>query len=374
MYCDIRSRPAKKHDELYADVVSARFGAMGATAATAAAVTTLGLGAWMIHKGLATSKEGDGSLSPTAPVAPTAMSTSTNPNEPSAPPPGLRPGLWPGSPEGQPGPPEGQPSSILILGDSFAEFSGDSLKEYCPGSMVVNRGVGGSLAADWGASGGGKSTGNCKKDLHGRGPCKASAAFADVPPGVSVSHVLLAVGGNDWVDKGKCNVPRSDIAAVVKSAIDNTLAAAPSIDTKVVMFGYVIPTAIPEECATMSVAELYSNAADQLNGGIADACNNHSSGRCTYVDSMTIAGGTATALSPKCAYHSDVIHLNNRGYCKVFSRQATQAAFACPFSSKVQDCDALDPIVSGAPPLMSFMTGACGSENDGTSDASELDP
>lgn len=361
MYCDIR--PTTKHDQLYADVVSARLGALGPMDA-AAALTTLGLGAWMIHKGLATSKEGDGILSRNPTIADTATFTSTNHNKPPAPPPGLRPGL-------RPGPSEGRPPSILIIGDSFAEFSGDSLKEYCPGSMIVNRGVGGSLAADWGASGGGVSTGICDKALHGQGPCKASAAFADVPAGVS--HVLLAVGGNDWMDKGKCNVPRSDIAAIVKSAIDNTLTAAPSSDTRVVMFGYAIPTAIPEECATMSVAELNRNAAEQLNGGIADACNNHSSGRCTYVDSMTIAGGTARTLSPKCAYHSDLIHLNNRGYCKLFSRQAAQAAFACPLSSKVQDCDALDPVVSGAPPLMSFMTGACGSENHGTSKESELE-
>eukprot|EP00930_Biecheleria_cincta_P035923 TRINITY_DN24672_c0_g1_i1.p1 TRINITY_DN24672_c0_g1~~TRINITY_DN24672_c0_g1_i1.p1 ORF type:complete len:168 (-),score=14.65 TRINITY_DN24672_c0_g1_i1:103-606(-) len=56
----------------------------------------------------------------------------------------------------------------------------------------------------------------------------------------------------------------------------------------------------------------------------------------TFVDSTAACNGSLTSWSPK-AYFVDPIHLNNRGYCKLWSQTAIQTALGC--DAQVINCD-----------------------------------
>jgi lysophospholipase L1-like esterase len=261
--------------------------------------------------------------------------------------------------------------NIVIMGDTVGEYMGTAVASFCSSANVVNRAVAGSTAAEWGLPGGGsnESSSVCGfPGLLGRTeyrPCRADSAFSTGLTSLgSVSHVVLSVGANDYLSPphpaAGCSYTRAAIASVVQEAIDNVIAAYPNPQGKILMFGYCQPTGIVSECSAQTAAQYRSGLANNLNGGIADACTGHTSGRCKYIESITACGGSATAFAPQCSYHSDVYHPNYRGYCKIVNRKAVQAALGCGAGGASADCNAVSPIVPGAPPLRSDQQGTCG--------------
>ena len=82
------------------------------------------------------------------------------------------------------------PPTVLVLGDSWAEFSTQQLEVHCAGATVVNRGVQSSTALEWASSSVACPSGGARS-------CSASAAFAAAAP-LEFTHAWLSVGGNDF--------------------------------------------------------------------------------------------------------------------------------------------------------------------------------
>lgn len=66
----------------------------------------------------------------------------------------------------------------------------------------------------------------------------------------------------------------------------------------------------------------------------------------TFVDSTNVLGGSPSSWTPTMRYHSDKIHLNNQGYCKLFSQPAVQTFFGCQEHSPF-DCDSYSCDITG---------------------------
>jgi hypothetical protein len=223
------------------------------------------------------------------------------------------------------------PSTIMILGDSWAEYSAQDLATFCKGSTVTNSGVGSSTAQEWGAASACPAPDNTRL-------CSAPAAFS-ANAGTSYTHVWLSVGGNDKMGSAGCALTVAQVTSRVTAAINAVKAAAPG--AAIVMTGYCAPTTAPEGCP--NAATMYS----ELNGGIQAACTANGA---TYVDAWTFCGATTSTYSGSSSpWHADSIHINTKGYCQVYSQPAVQAAFGC--QPATYDC-AIPAEVPAPPPAL----------------------
>jgi len=265
---------------------------------------------------------------------------------------------------------------ILILGDSNAAFSNLALSQYCLGKTVVNRAIKGSTAQQWaagtastcstsGADPAGDSSICCTQ--RPSSPTVATATYctplsvAETNPvsscavsdagsssfGSGYTHIWLSIGGNDYLaattpggSDGCTHLSQSDLQTRIANVITQVRSVFASAD--IVMLGHLQPTQIADGrtatftnwfgsgCSASSVVTI--NAAQQA------ACAADS--KCTFIDSIAAAGGSASSLSTDGTYHcpSDPIHANAKGYCRIFSHAAVQSAFGC--EPQVFDCTA----------------------------------
>jgi len=184
---------------------------------------------------------------------------------------------------------------ILQLGDSYMQFSRTYLAGYCKGSTVSNQGFGGSTATQWDSAG---------DDLLRNATSGAQAADA--------THVVLSVGGNDFLDGG-CNA--AGVEAKVAKSIRAVQQQVPG--AKVVILGYPVPSA-DWGCGSRA-------AYDPLNAAVQAAA---AQAGVTYLDAWLALGGTPHSYSDK-GFFVDAIHPNKRGYCTVYTAPAVQRALEC---------------------------------------------
>ena len=214
-------------------------------------------------------------------------------------------------------------SNILLLGDSMAELSYNYVSGACPNSKVVNSGVSSSTAAEWAAS----ST-NCPAG--GGASCSAATAFAAAP---QTTHVWLSVGGNDFLDGGCLGDATSlqSLTTTIQNAI-TTVRAAVGSQVKIVMTGYCIAKMPLSEfggnCGTRAALNALNTAVGQATVGLANV---------EYVDASYFCGATATSYSDP-AFFLDAIHLNQLGYCTVFTEPGVQTALSCSGGTSVAAC------------------------------------
>lgn len=74
---------------------------------------------------------------------------------------------------------------VLFIGDSMAEFAGTSLAVFCRGCTILNRGIGGSMTTDWTMP-------------------KLLEVAESLPEGFMPSHIWLSIGGNDYLERHRC--------------------------------------------------------------------------------------------------------------------------------------------------------------------------
>eukprot|EP00933_Yihiella_yeosuensis_P072080 TRINITY_DN80376_c0_g1_i1.p1 TRINITY_DN80376_c0_g1~~TRINITY_DN80376_c0_g1_i1.p1 ORF type:complete len:250 (+),score=42.62 TRINITY_DN80376_c0_g1_i1:105-854(+) len=187
---------------------------------------------------------------------------------------------------------------VLIVGDSMAEFAKSTLATHCGGVTVVNKGSGGSTAAQW------AQNTDC---------CNTAEAVTAV--GTTPKIAWLSVGGNDFMNGG-CSTAQP-LQSNIEKAIANLQAKAAGV--KVILTGYAGITADLEisGCSVTKIPDLNNviKAAAAAKGA-------------TYVDVLTVAGGTASTYANK-GYFTDKIHLNSKGYCKLWTLPTLQLAFGC---------------------------------------------
>lgn len=208
-------------------------------------------------------------------------------------------------------------TKVMQIGDSWTELSLEHLATYCKGATTVNKGVSSSTAKDWGD----KST-SCPTG--GDASCNAVEAF-DSQFGSGYTHLSMSVGANDYMD-GTCVMPSAELTAHVTKAIDSARSAAPS-GIKIVLHSYCTPTNEAAPGCTLAKGVTMNSAIKAAADAASDV---------TFVDGTEDCGGTATSWSPG-TYHADAIHLNQKGYCKTFTRADVQAAYGCEVAT-LADC------------------------------------
>jgi len=214
---------------------------------------------------------------------------------------------------------------IILLGDSWAEFAGDSLEAWCArAGVVANKGVGGSTAAEWAGAGcewawAGSDSDRRRLDAR-RGPgaprrldaCSAEDAFAD---GVAYSRAWVSLGGNDAL-QNNCEPAAADVLA--KALTEIATAAPAGLRVLVTGYGSVAERTEEEGCEPPDI--------ERTNAAIRDAVRDLDF--VDYVDVLDAFGGSAAAYS-SWAFYEDAIHLNERGYERLFTLPAVQEFFEC---------------------------------------------
>jgi len=230
-------------------------------------------------------------------------------------------------------------SKILVLGDSNAQMSCNDLGRFCGGSQVVNMAVGGSTAKQW--SEGQCTFGDVKQGQAVSSVCPAGASCCNstkafLPEfGSGYTHAWLSIGGNDFLDSKPCGSLRGEaLQDYLEKAVERVRSRGPT-GLKIVMTGYVVPSVrtTPYGLGVFGCGTSPS-ALKPLNDAIAAAVLNQTAKGhdVTFVDVAYVNGATNSSLSP-AQTHADAIHLNSKGYCKVFSSSGMQNAFACSGSA-----------------------------------------
>jgi len=192
----------------------------------------------------------------------------------------------------------------------MGEFAGKALESFCAGVQVYNAAIAGTTAQQW-ADGllDGVDASQC---------------------GGTPDYVWLSVGGNDALNTG-CSASKSTLVSAIKAAINAVKTKYPS--ATIVMTGYCMAMS-NEECANQGD---YTNLAEALQQATDETS-------VTFVDSISACGGSISSWSTS-GYFQDFIHLNNRGYCKVFTQSVVQSGFAC--GERSYDCDAASCQITG---------------------------
>ncbi len=227
-------------------------------------------------------------------------------------------------------------SNILILGDSMGEFMGKTLESFCSDVTVENAGIGGTTADQWT-----KATAQIISE------CTATTDVAST----SWDAVYISVGGNDLL-LSDCTIRSDELVEKIESAVKNiVLNVAPGASTYL-LTGYCVPHAPEDEsessgCSKPSDYNALSDAFAimQTNGINVDELNGTNSSDVTIevIDSSNACGASSSSFSNQM-YFQDPIHLNSKGYCKVFTQAAVQNALSCSNGTPQDflDCESID--------------------------------
>eukprot|EP00493_Phyllostaurus_siculus_P021380 UN21707 len=174
-----------------------------------------------------------------------------------------------------------------------------------------NAGVSGSTAAQWAAK-------SC-----GRGNCNAQSILSDIAavPGIDITEVWLSVGGNDLFQEGIPGLQGvsnsiEQIGAQIRSVVP---------DVKIFILGYSIsglPGGLDGIFPNDGVAmNLYDNLNEKLKSGAAEI-------DATYIETLeNVLQGTGVFGNP--LLFVDAIHMNQAGYCNVWTQDAFQKYMEC---------------------------------------------
>ena len=89
------------------------------------------------------------------------------------------------------------------------------------------------------------------------------------------------------------------------------------------MTGYPTPTAAFDGCPIRSTS---TDTRQFLNSGVEVACKENA--KCTYADATEVVGSTPSKASAS-RYFVDSVHLNDDGYCKLWTTDAAKRMFRC---------------------------------------------
>ena len=213
---------------------------------------------------------------------------------------------------------------VLAVGDSHAEFSGTSLGVFCKGCTIINKGIGGTMTPDWTLA-------------------KMMEVAESLPEGLMPTHIWLSIGGNDYMERHHC---QSDMVPTLQAEITEVLSTLRSVvppEVKIIMTGYAQVTG--EICDYPGFPPKGPGGIVELNGLIAAAA---ASVGATFVNAAeAVGGGSPTSFTPmELGTHQDLIHLSNKGYCRLFTFAETQAFFGCGDGEAI-DCDSVPFEVPG---------------------------
>lgn len=245
---------------------------------------------------------------------------------------------------------------FVMQGDSWALAARSSLNRYCKGSEsepVAKHGIGGTQAWQWNdrvncdsgpsqcchdyfAAQGLTCDGERLQLLHGDG---------------RATKMWLSVGGNDIKQAmghagcpaegtQKYNAVITHVLANIVGAIQRVKEDAPGMP--IIMTGYGHPASTETaEGKTGCEGEEFGSNFDLINNIVKEAAAQ--AGGVQFVDGVeTLFGASRSPYTPSDQqYFQDGVHLNQKGYCKLWTMPEMQDFFGC--ESESYDCDALFP-------------------------------
>lgn len=200
--------------------------------------------------------------------------------------------------------------SILVLGDSWASRTGNSLEDVCGLSDnavetrdVRNEGRPGSTAEEWAQNEDAVRPFN-REDY---------------------DYVWLSVGGNDFLESSCNSAFRAEISANIVRVIAKIVGATENENLKILFFGYSVPPL--DLCGGGTTPGLYDSQTSFTRLAI------ETSEWADYVEVIDISDvfvtPESTPFSDDQWYDDTNVHLNDAGYEKLFSLESIQDFFGC---------------------------------------------
>jgi lysophospholipase L1-like esterase len=215
---------------------------------------------------------------------------------------------------------------VLLVGDSMTEFMGKTLESFCTDVNVYNAGIAGTTAKQW-ASYTADDIVSCTDE--------DQMLTEDV---ISWKSVYISIGGNDLLES-KCSIGASELKERMQKAVTNIVNNVAPGATTYVITGYCMPSA-PEECESTSDFAILSQALQNFSVQMPSGSS------LQIIDSLSACGGSSTTFSNQ-KYFEDAIHLNAKGYCKVFTQPNVQTAMSCSSPIDAVDCDSFGTSIYG---------------------------
>ena len=207
---------------------------------------------------------------------------------------------------------------VLIIGDSHAEFSGTSLGNFCRGCTVLNKGIGGTMTPDWSMA-------------------KIMEVAQTLPEGFTPTHVWLSIGGNDYMERHNCQDSLADQLQAEITEVGSNLRSVLPPQVQIMMTAYAQSTG--EICDFPGFPPKGPAAGVQLSSITAKAAEAFGA---VFIPALeAVGGGTETSFTPESEQtHQDIIHLSNKGYCRLFTNHAVQSFFGCSDGESI-DCESV---------------------------------
>jgi len=185
----------------------------------------------------------------------------------------------------------------------MGEFMGKTLESICIGTEAQNAAISGTTADDW-AGYSSDVLENCEDGTW------------DV--------VYIAVGGNDLLQSG-CSLSADELANKILLAVTNIIENIVPQASKYLITGYCMPRGNYEDeqkagCSNPSDYAALSEAFLSLDTRVPENVQ--------IVDSLATCGGSTSSFSNP-DYFQDAIHLNAKGYCKIFTQPSIYQSLAC---------------------------------------------
>lgn len=199
---------------------------------------------------------------------------------------------------------------VLLVGDSMSSYMGQTLESICAGTEVFNAGIGGTTAQEW-ASYSSNVVNSC-----GGGPWNV---------------VYISVGGNDFLQSG-CTISMSELIKNVENSVVNIVTNIAPGAEKYLMTGYCMPTASTDGCGTPTDFSSLSIAIQNISPSLPNGVDFE------VIESQNVCGGDASTFS-NSLYFQDVIHLNSKGYCAIFTQPRVQNVLSCENASTDLQCE-----------------------------------
>eukprot|EP00435_Cladocopium_sp_Y103_P069110 s737_g32.t1 len=218
----------------------------------------------------------------------------------------------------------------LVLGDSWAEYSLETLQEKCDTiTSMVNRGIAGTTAAEWAAND------NCATKPTDSLCCRStgSCSLYDVSFNDTFRTAWVSIGGNDFFLTGCSSDPAmlSTIQANIQKVVADLQNLSPQ--TTIVLTGYSVPSRPLTWHPSPSCSEF--SALLPLNSAVKAAAEAQN---VEYVDVSQVMGGNATQWSD-VQFYADSIHLNAAGYRLLWDHPPLQAAMQCLLGQSVSGAE-----------------------------------
>merc|ERR1719181_192866 len=205
---------------------------------------------------------------------------------------------------------------VVLIGDSLSSYAKQTMDKYCRAGMSTNRGIGGATALQM-----------LTQDKNSK--YYVPKAIKD-KSGSCYEYVFVSLGGNDQMSTG-C---KETGVATVKSRITEVLKQINTLcpSSQIIMTGYPTPTKDFSDCKNFPITS--AGTRKILNAPVQAACEDAE--KCTYHDATDRFG--STDLKPSSGkYHVDTVHLNEDGYCRLWSTDLFKSAFKCTSTMKCKD-------------------------------------